>query len=722
MKILIAGGYNYFTESLLSRLQREKESTYIVCGKDSRQKSVSKAVQYNLDVSDRIVTKIIDDIHPDAIVFAGAFDSLYRWDSSNNTITDYLNSLSNMLNLSYNHHVRHFIYVSSSEFDEKNSTSLSQKELAIKEGENLCRSFHEKGLVKVTILRFDPLFGIPTNKDESCGKLGDFVYNVFKSNKTYTGHDQIKPVFVSDAVDAIYKTLISKTIDKLEYNIKSKWQVNLLALSECIIELDLKTKKLVSADQLSDRFFQPLEYEQTADFSVFVAPNRAVFNLLSTFINKHWYEDGAIYQGRFRRVINSVKQTTGQIGSIISRIMPFLENVGLFLLIHLCFYFQYPEPYQLYVLYIILISILFGRSQMYIAIIASVLSFTFISSTESSLLAIVSNYRYVFSVLNMIIAGFCISFVRDKMSYAIKTKDERNNDQAKEIDELNDVLATSRDINRELESRLLNHNDSLSAIYEIVARLDALETSKVFSGALDVVSSIMRSNDVSIYISSVNSQFFRIVAGSSQMAKDSMPASIRMGDYQLFFDKLRDEGIFVNNNLSPNLPIMAIPVSTGDSSSVIIMLWSIEFKDLSLYHANLFMVLRMIITNAISRAFRHEVSTRSIRYIDDTEILAPEYFSEFLADQRKLSKDSVVPYQLLRVSGEHDNLHQLSISLTKVLRTTDNIGVDKNGCVIVFLAATAVSDLDLVMQRLRNNGVDTTVVSKDEEETLCTSS
>ncbi len=385
--------------------------------------------------------------------------------------------------------------------------------------------------------------------------------------------------------------------------------------------------------------------------------------------------------------------------------VPFIENIILFSIIHLIINNGYPESAQLLIFYIIFISAVFDRAQMFIGIVLSVILFTLNKSAYSSLYLTVSEYTYIFTVLIMIVSGFIVSALKDKLTAIKNDKDFIIETQSKEIEELNIMLDTSRDIKAELESRLLNHSDSLSKIYEIVSRLDAVETRKVFMGALKVVSDIMHSNDVSIYMSGNNSSYFRCAASSTLKARESMQNSIKISEYPEMYEMLKNEKVFVNRELNENLPIMALAIGDENDFNVIIMLWSIDFNDLGLYHINLFLVLRMIISSSINRAYQYELATHEQRYYPNTIVLRKEYFSEILQDQQQIKSDTNMPYQFLHIKTDTDNLPELSSLLSGSLRATDYIGFDSSDTLSIILGGTGENDLPYVIKRLDSKGI-----------------
>ncbi len=693
MKILIAGEYNYFTVSLISRLKREKHNTYIICGKqreDAHRYKQKADVEYPFEVSEGSAFHIVDDVRPDVILFMGAFDTAYKWSHSKHASNDYLSALSNILGIAGDCPPRRFIYLST-------QAAEGIKGIAISTGESLCLNHKDSGLYDISVLRLSSVYGVPEYPGEYCGELSRLLSCAISGEACVGIRPEIAPLYVSDAVEAIYRVMNASPQEAAVYDIDGGNTLDIQMFQELLKTIDPNAPAQSELDKAFKPRTEKNAFETEYKFKPMIAPATGIHNV-ATVLSEHNLSEIKHQQ---KRKSVSLKERL----KALSFVTPFVECLLLFALVPVAVWLGYPEPVQLLILYIVLSSAIFGRAQMFIAILCSVLFYTFFHSADTSLYLIVSDYRYIFTVLIMIISGFVVSGLKDKLIAVRNDKDFIIKNQEKEISELNSMLNTSRDIKVELESRLLNHSDSLSKIYDIVSRLDAVETRKVFIGALRVVSDIMRSKDVSIYMSGNNSSYFRCVASSTPKARESMPSSIKITEFTQMYEALRDENVYINRTLDSNLPVMALAISTGEEFNVVIMLWSMEFKDLGLYHINLFLVLRMIITNSIGRAYQYELATHEQRYIENTNILRKESFAEVLEDQRDIMEDTQTPYQLLRITTDNNSLPEISSVVSGMLRTTDYLGIGDADELMIILGGTSANDLPFVTKRLESKGI-----------------
>ncbi len=231
LKVLIVGSYNYFSVSLISRLRREKHNTYILCPKtndtDIRYK-IKADVEYFFNPSDIGIYHVIDDIKPDAIVFMGAFDSMYNWDKSIIASNEFLSTLSNILGIAVDCSVNKFIYLSM----DKNKKS-EKKEIAISTGETLCLN-HFGGAVNISILRLSNVFGVPEHTNEDCGELSNILREILSGTSNPYKDKILEPLYVSDSVEAIFRVLKESKLNKPTYSIKGGYSLSVEHLKEML--------------------------------------------------------------------------------------------------------------------------------------------------------------------------------------------------------------------------------------------------------------------------------------------------------------------------------------------------------------------------------------------------------------------------------------------------------------------------------------------------------
>ena len=220
MKILIAGGHGAFRDMIIDRFHREKHEIYTVSGELSDAVS-SKYTNYNFSLTDEKLKFIMYSISPEAVIFLGAFDEQYNFESEQKASMDYLSGLSNLLVNVSTLNIPRFTYLSSysvygtekketlTEGHEKSPEDL--RSLIIADGEALCMEFNKLYNMRAVILRFSDVYGaLSTKNSDFCDVIFREIMNPFRDPALPFKppvEKHLSPIYVSDAVDAIYKTI-----------------------------------------------------------------------------------------------------------------------------------------------------------------------------------------------------------------------------------------------------------------------------------------------------------------------------------------------------------------------------------------------------------------------------------------------------------------------------------------------------------------------------------
>ena len=97
--------------------------------------------------------------------------------------------------------------------------------------------------------------------------------------------------------------------------------------------------------------------------------------------------------------------------------------------------------------------------------------------------------------------------------------------------------------------------------------------------------------------------------------------SIAYTEYTQMVEAFKNRTVFVNRQLTENVPLMAAAILSNDEIQSIIMLWDISWDRLNLSFMNRFQVIGYLIQNAVLRANRYIDVLEHERYINGTKIL-----------------------------------------------------------------------------------------------------
>ena len=231
MKVLVVGSYGFMMNYLIERLRREQCEVYTIAGKNSKMKAARLPAHsiYEFEPDEVAVKYIIHSVLPDAIVFLGAQDDGYDW-GNDRTSTQYAANLNNILIWAKAYGVKHFIYLSSmAVFGENAGEKLTPEQepkpagaagMTAYSGECLCRLYHD-AVTAVTILRFPEVYGPSHFLYEKLNPIEQLCLDG-KISGTVRREDPARSmaIYVSDAVDAVYKALCSPRPQELLYQVE----------------------------------------------------------------------------------------------------------------------------------------------------------------------------------------------------------------------------------------------------------------------------------------------------------------------------------------------------------------------------------------------------------------------------------------------------------------------------------------------------------------------
>lgn len=716
MKALVIGEYGFVMNYLIERLNREKCDVYTISGKDSKDKA-SKLPRHNIfefQPGGLDVKYIIQCVQPDVVIFMGALNDGYDWDGEM-IASEYSSQLTNILVWSRAYHVKHFIYLSTIDASEK-------KKMVVYDGEYLCKRYNDQQM-KVTVLRFPVVYGPTHFVYEKLNRMEEICFDVMDSNEMKpTGYSKFMAVYVSDAVDAIYKVTSQKPREEFLYQVSGFESVSDADIAEQLTR-DKEHPVLIKE---SDSESTTLEldgkpFEEEFHYAPHINFETGLFRT-NKFVESHYKE---LKEKKLQeQEIQSHKEKENikeNIKIIFQKIKTVLENGLLFLIAVLLSYFlgsmEMFEGVDFFLLYIVIAALAFGVGHSVGAAVLSVIGYIFITMrlTGRDFTVVLSQYSVIFRMLFYLILAIMISYSILRYKLLMKTQEERLEDLQEEYELIYEVNKTNVEIKKIFEDRLLGYSDSIGKIYNIVSELDVLEPEKIAVSSLEVIKKIMHVNDVCIYKTG-GEGYYHLIDATTEEAK-SMKKSIQIYDYPAMKQALEMKDIFVNRDVATSLPRMAAPIYSGGTMIYVIMLWNMDFEQLNTYQKNLFLVLAKIITSSLEKGYEYERVGRSQKYYGNTDILFPAIFMERVKERLKDVPKEEAQYSLIQVEQGERTLEETSRLLKELIRDEDKIGkTSERDTHIYVLVHAEYADAEYVVNKFRKNGFVCKAVMIDEME------
>ena len=716
--ILIIGNYDTFTKKLINKFHLEKWNIYTLTNNKKIFKPTNVIEQYVFDYKTDSVYEIIKSCSPDVIIYAGAYDTSYKWDRDNekDPVIDYTADLSNVLISASKQGVKHFIYLSSDivfedeymvEINEEMPVSpRSNKSIAISLGENIALHFGKASKLEVTVVRLDNMYSIPLDL-ETCNDLISkmCIEAMVKGSLKVNGKKVFSALYVKDAVEALYLLISANERKHNTYHISSREEITEDRIAQLIKDnylhpidiidetIGLKNRIVLSNERFCSEF--PFDIRNNYE---------DIIPIIVSYINKNkkyfLYDHEAI----------KAKREKNQLINLFRKAIPFIECIIIFLptffLSHGFIKNQYIANINFYLLYVLLFAIVYGRQQAIFASLLSVIGHILsllLNPSNSSFY--IDEFIYI-KIAQIFVVGLSVGHLKDKYI-------EKDKEMYEEIDflkeRLNDIMAintSNRKIKDYYTDKIISSRESIGRIYDITSKINKADKGEVLFVALDVLKEIMETDQVSIYLVS-NMMFCRLASASSPRAA-SLGKSFSMDEYHMIFDELRLGQVYVNRTLDDKFPMMASALFDDENNMrIVILLWNLPYERMTLYNTNLLTVVGALVYSAFVRDANYMDALAYRRYIPETTILQEDAFKEMIDIYKRAGEKGYSESCLLYIDKESMSIKEINDKIRPMLRETDYIGIMSDKSLAVLLTNTNDNESIHVRERLGKANIKT---------------
>ena len=716
IKILIIGGTQSFViDAIVDKLLKEKCNLYQIVGSESAKGDPinNKIVTYNASLDDEYIQYIIKSIMPDAIIFTGAFDERYFWTDYHRCSSKYMSELTNVIVTAADLEINKFIYLStlnvygfdnSGKVDEKTPVAPSNmKSIIVAQGETICENMSESGKINAISLRFGTIYGSTRFDNIQSDYIVNKCYRALTEKKIVVNNQVMPLISVGDAAIAVYKAVYLDS-ESGAYNVCDNETLSDAEISDVII----KAYAGLDIEKEEDNKFKPQDYEIDG----------SKFNAMYSFFQKTDYKEGILATAKFvkENVSRLGRQSAKRRGADEKRdiwlymkffwekLRPYAENIIVFWLFAFFKYFlkdnQYFNTIDLMVLYIVIISVAFGKQQAVISVLFT-LFYTLFDTRDKydGLITMLVNYTFLSKIMFYFILGMVVGHTRDMLRHRIVRDEDRIEyleSEYKKLNEINDVTVM---VKQALEERLLSQGDSLARVYAIVGQVDGFMPPKAYVRSMEMLIELLKSEHVSIYTKCAQDRTYDLKYYSSEYAK-SLGKQLNIFDYPEILICLNNGVIFNNKELKKGLPLLASAVKREGVIESVVMVWDIEFEGLTLYHINLFITMTKIINRAVIKSLDYRdsldemyrlrynydlyklnsnINAKNIHFTDQRE------FMELVATAEECEKKYQIPYRIMEYDYEKTDLNVIIEGTQKLHRRGIYMNINGNRIKVLFM-------------------------------------
>jgi len=740
LKVLISGGYNFIGSTLAARFIKEGYYVTVIDNlteEESQKKAREKYKFYNLTSSSPECEKIFDANKFEIIIYIPEHKSISTASQKLLTSEDILpdcnvSGLSNMLNLSTKNKVKKFVFISSSEIygntgekpaiEETVPNPVSLKGMSSYVMEYYSSRWGEINNLNILSLRISNVYGprkvVPDNLLQTQDTVSLFIDRIINGKEIIirgSGMQTRDFIYIDDLIDGIYKATVNKKCSGI-FNLSSGIERSINTVVENLSALKKPNKVILAQgvkEMIQRSWLDNSKISSVIDWKPKVSFEEGL---------KITYEWEKLQKENKKSKRNSKEKISGERKNKPVRVIAYVENIILFLIVAFLqwgsIFFNIKMPVlkiDYSIIYIIIMGIMWGQTQAYIAMILSAVLYVGMNLfAGADIVTFVYTPENLIRIAAYILVGIVTGYSIERKNRELESRNLSIQNLQNKYMFLSDIYNETRIVKNELENQIIETEDSFSAIYKIIQEVDSLEIEKVFSGAISAIERIMRTDQVSIFtLSNDGSNNYMRLKARSLVLLDKVPNSIKISDFNELGQVVQAKSTYVNRNFTPKIPIMMSPVLEEKNVIAVISIHSTSFENLTLHYENLFQTVVGLITNALKRAYFFEASLKDKRYVPNTRILTSFTFEKILKEIQNNKAELGMSYVLLQVEKNSEPLEEISERVVRVIRDNDYIGIGDNDNIYILLSNTKNNYANLVLERLKKTKINASLVSED---------
>lgn len=718
MDILITGNISTIAFSL-AKQQIEEGHSVVVTGASEDFFTVKNRnlITYEISASDAQYQEIHRSHSFNTVIFIAAQED-YVFDDSSCDLSQINFKLETNLEFCQQNGVDHFIYISSYEvygtvYDALENAApepISKIGQVLLNGENLCRFYSKNYSMAISIVRIPYIYG-PKEKTSFLNKL---IQKSKTQNKIeINAHALARCSFlhIEDLFNFIKSLCEENNSSDLQVFNLNQEDINFSFLAQQLNFYYPKVQFLFLDDKKSP---PNIKVEVKAAKEKFKwNPEHQLINDLPDLLE-------GITEKPTRR-----KALLEKLTALTVSYRPFLVwgevILGAFVMQLLTIWsstiieFKYID-YRL--LYVVLIGsthgLLFGVLAAFLAAVSGAINWQRIGLDWALLIYDVENW-VPFALF--FLAGGVTGYVHDKKENEINFEQHQTELIHEKYEFLYSLYDEISSIKDRLREQLVGYRDSFGRFFRVANELNELDEDHIFLKALEVLEDLMKTDQIAIYSIEPTGYYGRLEVKSSNLEQE-IPRSLKLSDFSAAIETLKSGTVFQNKDLLPNYPSYIAPINNQDSLIGLVVIWEANFEQFTMYYFNLFKVITGLIQSSLVRAATFKNAQIEKLFIPSTEIMNPEPFKQSLEIKRKMRRNKIADFQIVKVEKGHLSWIEFYEQLSKGIRGDDIAGLmnENDTYCFVLLANASFENIEFILERLQKLDLDSKYIEELESD------
>ena len=309
------------------------------------------------------------------------------------------------------------------------------------------------------------------------------------------------------------------------------------------------------------------------------------------------------------------------------------------------------------------------------------------------------------------VVGAVCGYVQLRNSEAIKAERDENELVRNRNTFLTRLYHDAIEDKRAYKRQIVGRHDSFGKIFAVTQELDLLNPRDIYRKCCELLGEILENDSVTIYHVS-GGAFSRLVAASPAIFSDA-PRSLSLDDLSPVL-KGANSGLWVNRELTPDLPMFGYVIERDGAPAVLIFVRHVAESQMTLYYQNLFRILCGLVESALGRAFDYEAVAQDKRCVAGTCVLNQDAFGQELAAEQALADNKMGNFLLLRVVPGMEPVGELVGAIGSAIRESDAAGLVDGDTLYLLMRQAIEADLPVICARLASKHITVEPVGSED--------
>lgn len=312
-------------------------------------------------------------------------------------------------------------------------------------------------------------------------------------------------------------------------------------------------------------------------------------------------------------------------------------------------------------------------------------------------------------ILLLVAAAVC-GYIKQRKDEDLAFISDENKLLKEEKDFVSRLYEEAMEYKNQYKQDLIGSRDGFGRIFDVVQKLSTTVPEEIFAESIPVMEDVLDNRSIAIYtINDKGARFARLSVASEQISSN-LKKSINLDDYRPVIDEVSKGEIWFNRDVMEGFPTYVAGIKSEGTLSVLIMIYHVEYIQISTYYTNLIRILSGLMENFIIKAWEYQKAVADKTYVEGTQITQHEYFVQQFNIQKEMADNKLTDFRLFRIMRENRTLMEIDEMLQTKIRNNDIVGLGSDNNIYLLASQVDDSSEPIVLKRFQNMGLKCDVV------------